>query len=212
MNELTRGARIPVISLKGLTGFLRSNKSPLAITILFITGIILGTITINKHNEFILIKTAEIFKDYLAVQAGQSLFALFMNSVFKFSIYILMIYILGLCAIGSPLICALPLIRGLGAGLISGYLYSAYALKGIGYCVLIMYPGLLISVFAMIIGCSKGIEMSYDLLRAVTAGQPCVETGLKKYTSRFFVILAVTVAAALTDTVCYALFMRFFNM
>ncbi len=202
----------PVISLKGLTGFVRSNKVPLAVTLLFVTGIILGTVTVTKRNEYILIKTAEIFKDYITVQTGQSLFALFMNSVFKFSIYIIVIYLLGLCAIGSPFICAVPLIRGLGAGLISGYLYSAYSLKGIGYCVLIMYPGLLVSLFAMMIGCSNGIAMSYDLLRCMGAERTGTDMGLKKYTSGFLVILAMTVAAALTDTICYALFMRFFKM
>lgn len=212
MEEIKRKAMFPTISLKGVTQFFIENRRILLMTVLFVVGLTLGAVNIKDSGSTVFIKFVELFNSCMEVQREQSLLSTFLNSTFKFTIYIVIIYICGLCAIGSPMICAVPLLRGLGVGFISGYLYSTYALKGLGYCLLILYPGLLVSVFAMFMCCNEGIMMSYDLLLTVGKLPTGNATSIKLYNTRFIVLTLINVAAAVIDTFFYAIFIRFFDM
>lgn len=56
----------------------------------------------------------------------------FINSLAVNAAFMLAVFVFGLCAVGLPLICVLPVIRGVGIGMLSGYLYSNFALRGLG--------------------------------------------------------------------------------
>ena len=177
---------------------------------LFAAGLFLG-INIYKHGSSdLMIKLLSIFNNYREVCANQALIINFFNSFFTSFIYLILTYALGLCAVGTPAICAVPLVRGMGIGVISAYMYNVYSLSGLGYCALIIYPGLIISLIIMVMYCSESACMSKDMLMLISFKNDDCSTSLKKYTARYLIFCLMSIIPALTDAVFILLFSRFF--
>ena len=136
----------------------------------------------------------------------------FINSLAVNAAFMLAVFVFGLCAVGLPLICILPIIRGVGIGMLSGYLYSNFALRGLGYCVLVIYPGLIPAIFALLLACSAGINSSYEMLLSLSSGKAQRGEGsIKIYCMRFLIICILIVRAAVTDAAASRLFCKLFS-
>ena len=67
----------------------------------------------------------EIIENYYQVKGEQSFLQNFLSTLGTESVYMGLALIFGVCAFGEPVLWLLPLIKGLGLGLISGYLYQS---------------------------------------------------------------------------------------
>lgn len=96
--------------------------------------------------------------------------------------------------------------------MLSGYLYSNFALRGLGYCVLVIYPGLILAIFALLLACSAGINSSYEMLLSLSSAKAQRGEGsIKIYCMRFLIICILIVLAAVTDAAASKLFCRLFS-
>ena len=153
-----------------------------------------------------------MFSVYIRSKSSQSLGMNFINSLAVNAAFMLAVFVFGLCAVGLPLICILPIIRGVGIGMLSGYLYSNFALRGLGYCVLVIYPGLIPAIFALLLACSAGINSSYEMLLSISSAKAQRGDGsIKIYCMRFLIICILIVLAAVTDAAASRLFCRLFS-
>ena len=154
----------------GVKGFLKSaadNWKLLILASLFIAGMVFGAAAAKTSNGELIHKLTETFINYTQLRITQGIFANFCNSLISVFVYLIIVYVSGLCAVGIPFISAVPFFRGLGLGMICGYLYKTYELTGIGYCLLTIYPGAVLSVAALIYACNEGALMSVDTLSAI---------------------------------------------
>ncbi|MCL2509029.1 MAG: stage II sporulation protein M [Oscillospiraceae bacterium] len=190
---------------------LASNRRVLLLTLIFAAGMLIGAGVVRSNADSLIVKLLTLFNNYREVKEAQSIIVNFCNSFINSFIYLLVVYCAGLCAVGTPLIYAVPMIRGLGLGIISGYLYNAYALKGVGYSALIIYPGVIFSVVALLTACNEGILMSKDVLTLLTNRGGETETGYKLYCVRFVIFSVVTAFGAVAETFFYMMFSRFFT-
>ncbi len=128
----------------------------------------------------------QLLQEYSTIRSSQSLFSTMCNSLFSNLIYLSVAFIAGLCAIGFPFLALAPFLRGLGLGAVFGYLYSTKALAGVGYCMLILLPGAILSTATLLIGCREGITMSLDVF-AVMNGNKTLDSyhNFRLYCARF---------------------------
>ena len=197
---------------RGVINTLKKNWKMLFSLIFFAVGLILGAIIIKNNNSFVIDTFMDMFKTYISVKKEQSIGLNFINSLTVNLAFILFSFILGLCAVGLPLISVLPLIKGIGIGMLSGFLYSNFALSGLGYCVLIIYPGLIPATFALMLSCSTGISSSYNMLFSLSSSKSSKgELSLKFYCLKFLVIALITVFSSAIDAIVVRLFSSFFN-
>ena len=101
-----------------------------------------GALSLKKADSYLSGAFSDMFSVYIRSKSSQSLGMNFINSLAVNAAFMLAVFVFGLCAVGLPLICILPIIRGVGIGMLSGYLYSNFALRGLGYCVLVIFQGL----------------------------------------------------------------------
>lgn len=195
---------------KSITGIIEHRRL-IALTVIFSIGMIWGVKIVTNENSYAAVKFIELFKNYLSERVGESLFILFTNSLFISLVFITVSFIGGLCAVGAPFILFAPFIRGLGMGMISGYLYGSFRLQGLGYSLLIIYPGALISILAMLMCCSESLLMSYEILQTARDKRLSDENSLKMYFARYGVLLSITAVSALIDAICLIAFSRFFS-
>ena len=173
---------------------------------------IFGAILIKKDDSEIINSFLDIFKTYIRIKKEQSIGLNFMNSLAINLIFVLCAFILGLCAVGLPFLSILPIIKGIGIGMLTGFLYSNFALQGLGYCVLILYPGLMPAVYALLLSCTTGVKSSYNMLLSLSSNKAIKgETNLKIYCIKFLIFFMLIIFSSVIDAVVIRLFSGFFS-
>lgn len=185
----------------------------LMFSILLLSGLLIGVLVAKNGNESILAQVSRMFDSFYSVRENQSIGASVINSLKVSCAFWLINILFGLCIIGIPFVTAIPVIRGLGIGLVTGYIYSIYGIKGIGYCFLIIFPGALISFIALIYAVSDSFKMSlYTLSSCVNSGAP--KGGAEKikiFAVRQIFYLMLFAVSAFIDGIVNKLFAGVFN-
>ena len=178
----------------------------------FAIGIIIGASAI-KGDSAIVSKIAELIDSYTLIKSGQGGLENFCNSLSVSGSFIAVNIFLGFSLIGYPRIIWLPFFRGLGIGAVSGYLYSVYKLTGLGYSVLIIYPGAIVSTLAFILACSDSCEYSKNAFMKAIRGRGQFEKNeTKYYIIRQLMFLLICAFSSLTDSLLSGAFSRFFEI
>lgn len=183
------------------------------LTALFTAGMAFGAVLVKSSADHEwLEKLLNLLQEYSTMRSTQSLFATMCNSLFANLIFLSVAFTAGLCAMGLPFLTLLPFLRGLGMGAIFGYLYSAKALAGVGYCLLILLPGAILSTATLLIGCREGLTMSFDVFSVVN-GHKTLDSyhNFRLYCARFGILLVLLACAALADALFAKAFSGFFH-
>lgn len=185
----------------------------LMFSILLLSGLLIGVLVAKNGNESILTQVSRMFDSFYSVRENQSIGASVINSLKVSCAFWLINLLFGLCLIGIPFVTVIPVIRGLGIGLVTGYIYSIYGIKGIGYCFLIIFPGALISFIALIYAVSDSFKMSlYTLSSCVNSVAP--KGGAEKikiFAVRQMFYLILFAVSAFIDGIANKLFAGVFN-
>lgn len=185
----------------------------LMFSILLLSGLLIGVLVAKNGNESILDQVSRMFDSFYSVRENQSIGASVINSLKVSCAFWLINVLFGLCIIGIPFVTVIPVIRGLGIGLVTSYIYSIYGIKGIGYCFLIIFPGALISFIALIYAVSDSFKMSlYTLSSCVNSGAP--KGGAEKikiFAVRQIFYLMLFAVSAFIDGIVNKLFAGVFN-
>lgn len=182
------------------------------LVLLFAIGIIVGSININRNN--IITDDLKLIVDsFTDLRAGQGISGIFFNSFLMNGIFVLINLFLAFSLIGYPLILFIPFLKGLGIGALSGYLYSSFGFLGLGYSLLIIYPGAVVSAFALVNACNDSCEYSKNSFNKSILGKGVFEKNETKIMLiRQLVFIGVTALSSLTDALVSIGFSRFFEI
>jgi len=208
-----RSTRLPDgFGLKNYAELIGRYWHKLALVGLFALGLLLGAKTAAGASSGWQEQLCGLLRAQRLNRAGGNLVA---NAIGYFGgdlLFLAAMFLLGLCAGGLPLLLALPVLRGLGVGVVSGWLYMSYGAAGVGYSVLVLYPAAVVSVLVMLAGCKESMLMSGDMLLMLTGKLERPETGLRLYATRYMVLLLLCVLAAALDALCFAAFSGVFEI
>ncbi len=151
---------------------------------------------------------ASYAEEYIEKRTESSVLTVFLRSFFLNSGIIAAGMISGLCAVGMPLICILPCIKGISAGLICGYMYRTFAIKGLGYCALTIFPSAIFCSLIIIISCNESVLMSGDSFGILLLGKP---THSREEVKVFLLHFLIYVLTSLFCAVAEALLNRAFS-
>ncbi len=193
---------------KKVNGFvfqLSDHTETLLLFMFYLIGLLIGTLTI-KNNKEISDEVLEIFNTFFNREIGQSFINNFKEIFLYNFLFLSLSLIFGLCAVGTPVVAALPVIKGIGIGLISSELYNMYSLKGFGYCMLILFPIQIISSFVVIVSSKESILMSRNIFYSVTGLKQKkkrsndIKLFLEKYGIYFLIIILLSLLSSLLNT------------
>ena len=199
---------------RGSINNLKKNWKSLILLLLFAFGILLGTYILKHNGELMDTIIANAFNDYIEAKKDKSIAANFIDSIKINLIFIIISFVLGFCAIGTPLISLIPVVKGIGIGVICGYLYLKYNFSGLGYCVLIIYPGLIVSMMSLLMACNFSLSFSYDMLLSVIENNKKELKGeykLKLFCIRYLIITAISIFGSVVDSFAIKLFSGLFS-
>ena len=199
-----------------IKGAKMSNKNYVFIVliVLFVIGMVYGTLIVKSKSYILLEKLTIITNDYVSIHANQPLINTFANTFFSIAIFILVPYLLGYSSIGQLPTLLIPLFKGLGLGSAMGQLYASYGLKGIGYSALIIIPQTVISLFAIIVACRESIKLSNLLFYTFASkqGKDINLNTIKLYNIKFLILCVIALVASIVSALSVFLFSGMFNI
>lgn len=189
---------------KDLLLAIQENQAMFLLALVLLAGMVMGSVYARSAGITSLNRLDFLFAGNFKARLLQPFIMVFSASFASSFIFILACFLCGLSMWGAFFIPVVLAFRGFGLGLTSGYLYSAYAWKGILYNLAVILPGAFVCCLAILLASLEGVRYSRTLAtrKSCTPGDQCI----RNYVLRFGVILALACAAALLDTMLSALF------
>lgn len=172
--------------------------------ILFLTGIIFGSIIVNSMN---FVQKQDLYfyleRYFGQVAEGDNIesITILMRSFFYHSKYLLLLFVLGLSVIGLPVVWVLLFLKGLVVGFSVGFIVNQLGLKGLLLAAISIAPQNLLIIPVYIIAGSLSMVFSLILLRKLFTykiSQPILQP-FGRYLVFFLFLLAVSFVAAILE-------------
>lgn len=124
--------------------------------------------------------------------------------------YILLMIVFGTSVCGIAPIMLISMIKTMGLGLVSAYIYSAYSLKGVEYSFIVFFPGkfvLLLSVMVMMHIC---VNASRAISR-ISAGDIQAKYSLSEYLAKISIGVLLFIFSSVIDCLAVMCFSSLFS-
>ncbi len=145
---------------------------------------------------------SETEESLLNVRREGDLTRILFTSLSSTGVYLLAAFLLGFSAIAQPAELMLPFLRGMGGGVILVQAYGESLSKATAIKAAVIFPGVFISLLAVILAAREALLLSNRLLSIVIHDK--LFDGLlnrtKLYITRFVGLLALTSVGAAIDT------------
>ena len=108
-------------------------------------------------------------------------------------IFMIINFFVGTSFIGSILSFIFPMIKCIYIGFFSGYLYNEYELKGVLFCLLLLYPCFVITTTSLIFASNENVYMSQHIRNCITNKISTDDISIKLFLLRYFILLIINV-------------------
>lgn len=199
---------------KVIMSTLSQNKTFVILSVFFLFGIFMGAISSENLDNTATDKITKLFLSNISARESTSILYIFVSSLASSFLFILLAFFMGLSMWGCILAPIVPLLRGFCLGISQTYLYSTYGLKGIGFQLLVLLPGLFMSSLAILLMAREAIRLSHNFSSFMLFGkrEPFgKKDDIRTYFLRTGCVLGICVVASVIDIVFNILFLRFFS-
>ncbi len=192
---ISTGIRFPRKPTK--SAVLHKNQKLIMLTMIFICGLFVGALTVKKINNDLGESLKALIENYYIARCGQSVLHNFLSVFGSECVFLLVAMLFGVCIIGEPILWLLPFVKGLGIGIVSGYLYQTFTLQGLTYFSVYVLPSAVLAAAALLLGCKESILMTRDIARVLRKGESRSGTNMfKLYILRYAVLLGSLIFCA----------------
>ncbi len=174
-------------------------------------GLIFGAVCAGKADKSLISSLDIVFTSDFTLRCNQTLLSSFMAGLTANFIFFTSVFLLGLSAWGSLGIPVIIAFKGFGMGITGGYLYSCYSFSGVGFFLLVMLLGYIISTLALVFQGKLAMAFANNLfarVRGVAYNQD--NTFYKYIVNNSFILIALSVSA-MVDAVLNFLFAGIFS-
>ena len=196
-----------------IMGFIITNKLTLFMSFVFLIGMLVGTICIEKVKIETIRNLDFLFCSDFKVRLNQTWINNFIASFSSSFIFVIFMVIMAFSFPGLIFIPVILMFRGVGLGLVGGYLYLIYGLKGVAFYILILIPGIFISSLGLISISCDSMRFSYKLSSKLMpkSGNDRLWNEMIAYLKRVGYTTVIFVISPLADITFMMLFSRFFK-
>lgn len=181
----------------------KKNKVLLIVTIVFILGLIFGSlyITILDNNEKTLIikKVNSFFINSSKLKLDDK-FLTFKNSLISNLLYFSSIWLLGLSVIGIPIILIMNFFKSFTTGFTIGSIFACFKTKGIVGILLYIFPNTILTCLFSIFLCTYSLTLALKLINyAFTKKTLNFRTFMGKYFFLLLISILLSIFCAFID-------------
>lgn len=179
--------------------------------IISLVGLFIGTLII-KGEESVYSKAGYYIENYILNEYSQTFYIRFIIHLLIPTTFAFIMFFLGLSVYGGLIVSIIPFIFNLFSGIITYYMFSEYTLKGLAYCVIMLFPYLTLSLYALIVISGECITMSQYILCNLSIKRiKAPDYSIKKYYSNTVKSYSYILIGALIKTLIEGLFVGLFS-
>lgn len=164
-------------------------------TVFSIIGLILGCAA-GKGEGGVYLKITEYIRLFL--DSGEASFTVvFFRYLFIPTALDVILFFLGLSLFGGAASNAVIFVFTYMIGTISYYMYNEYTLKGLAFCVILIYPYAVAALLGMILSCRETINMSELILKKISKSGKLTDYSFSDYYKSFlkyYIIIPISAA------------------
>lgn len=173
------------------------------IMLLMIAGVLIGTLAFSFIKTSTLSDLNLVENDYLSMRENGGYIKILYSSLLNSSLLIVVLFLLGFCAIAQPIVLLVPIYKGLGFGATIAQIYSENGLNGFFTALILILPCALISSYALFIGVRESLRLSNRFFSQAFLNRrseiDSLNEYVKLYAVKFLVLEAVTAVSAAVD-------------
>lgn len=205
-----------VLNFKGLNKtlmFFKNNKYSIILTLFFLAGLFYSAYLFEEGSSL-----EKIFENYITdtvfSRTDKSFFNVFINSFFRFMLFVLLVFVFGSSMFGIIFIPFIILIAGFIYGNLASVLYSEFELLGISFFAVILLPSAVIFILTLIFSAKESIKFSLKLAKLSFPAVPPSNLYLdfKLICTRFLLFVFYIFLAAIIDAFISHNFLERFSL
>jgi len=140
--------------------WIKVNSMPLLLGMIFLIGILLGAM-ISTQISAAGIKALEIAaKNFMIKREEQEISKSFISALLPNIAAWTAVFLSGFCAVSAPVTILIPLIRGMGFGMLAASIFINISNSGLSYICIHLLPNIVISSIILSISCNDSLKMS----------------------------------------------------
>lgn len=178
---------------------------------LFLCGIIIGAFLIKNCDAEIKNALSTLLKNFFSAKAECGYFCCFSGTVVFLLVFIIMAFLFGLCAVGTPLVWLLPIAFGVICSSYVSLMVVNYGLKGLLYCIMVDLLPYAITTATLVKCCCESTRISVDLFTCIAGDSQLKGKNLfKDYALNYLILCIPVVIGALIGAFCFKIFQGLF--
>lgn len=172
------------------------------IMLLMVAGVLIGTLAFSFIKTGTLRDLNLVGNDYLTMRENGGYVEILYSSLLNSSMLIVLLFLLGFCAIAQPAAILVPVYKGMGFGVTIAQIYSENGISGFFTAVIMILPCALISSYALFIAVRESIRLSNRFFSQAfldKRSESSINEYVRLYAVKFLVLEAVTAVSAAVD-------------
>ena len=165
----------------------------------YIIGMILG-VSFYKSKAI----SPQIISNFLITDiAGLSFAEVFFNFLLKWAPIAALIWLFGMCSVGSAIIPLLICTKGIEYGMLAGYICSSFSVNGIVYLLILIIPSSLLSIFSLFFAGKNSFIFSIKIFKILLpqSHSEYLHSHFVIFCKRMLLYLLILIIAAFLHTV-----------
>lgn len=175
-----------------------------------VSGLIIGCMY-AKGEGALYSKVTLYFSQSVINQTVTQLVPYLLKSLLIPSVFAGLLFFFGMSAYGGFIASIFPMIFACFTGIISYYMYLNYTLKGLAYCVIIVFPYAVFSLISIILCTAESINMSELILRSISKSKKFSDYSFNAYYKSYIKNYAYILLAAVIRLIMEYLFGGLFS-
>lgn len=187
-----------------------TKKSAIISSIILVVGIISGTIIYFVTDESLINELWDYFISFSTDFSNKNKTEIISGLIMQNLIYYILMLLFATCFFGAPAVVVTSFLKASGLGMLTAYIYDNFALKGVEYGLLVIFPGKIILILAMILLTQNCCMTSLDIKNYITNNSNKI-VDLKKFALRSILILILILISCLIDFLTIVSFSSLFD-
>lgn len=178
---------------------------------LFLCGVILGAFLIKNCDDDIKNALCTLLKNLFSAKTECGFLGCFSGTVVFLLLFIILAFLFGLCAVGTPLIWLLPIAFGTVCSCYVSLMLVNFGLKGLLYCVMVDLLPYAITTATLVKCCCESTRLSVDLLACISGKNLLKNRSFfKDFVLDYLILCIPVVIGALISAFCFKIFQGLF--
>lgn len=174
------------------------NKYKIILLLTAIFSILAGSLIYNQFSNSELIN--EVGEKIIRISSMKyaEIFALLLKSE---TVFFLLAFFIGTSFIGAPLSVIPVILKCVFTGFMGGYMYNCFALNGVLFCLLFVFPYSAVVTTSLIFASNESIYMSLQNYKSSSNAKTADNISVRLYLLRYLVLAVIVITSAAVNSV-----------